>query len=35
MATEVNDMLCEDASLNADLVWLATAAAEIDDDSPW
>jgi len=32
---EVNGVLCEDASLDADLVWSAAAATEIDDDYPW
>ena len=34
-AAEVSGVLCEDASLDADLVWSAAAATEIDDDYPW
>ena len=34
MTTEADDVLCRDASLDADLVWPAAAAAEIDGDCP-
>jgi hypothetical protein len=35
MTTEVSGVLCEDASLDADLVWSAAAVTEIDDDYLW
>ncbi len=34
-STEVSGVLCDCASLDADLVWSAAAAMEIDDDYPW